>query len=217
MRDIAKTVIMQYQHSPRLLALIEAFNAAIDPEPWLQEFFARVFDPATAESWGLDVWGRIVAASRTIPYMGSDWLPLGFLGQTCANFGHGAFYSGQAASSVTLADNAYRALIFFKAAANISNGTLPTLNRLLATFFADRGNIQVIHVGTMRLRVVAYFALRPWEMSILALDDYTPIPAGVGYELYTVNPPRVFGFKGTGGQNFGHGHFQPQGPQPIGA
>ena len=25
MRDIAKTVIMQYQHSPRLLELIEAF------------------------------------------------------------------------------------------------------------------------------------------------------------------------------------------------
>ena len=61
MRDITRTIITQYQHSPRLLSLIRSFHDRIDPAPATRDFYAKVFDPATAEGWGLDAWGVIVA------------------------------------------------------------------------------------------------------------------------------------------------------------
>lgn len=213
MRNIGRTIIMQYLHSPSLLALIHGFNAAMDPEDWLQEFYRRVFDVDTAEGWGLDVWGRIVAIERTLEIEGSDWLPLGFRGQDCANFGHGPFYNKTVSNNYVLQDNAYRLLIMLKAASNITDGTLASLNSIIGRLFTDQGRSAVVHVGTMKIRFLFYFSLEPFQRSLLLREDVPPKPAGVGYDIYEVSPQRTFGFLGTGGRNFNHGIFQPKGPQ----
>ena len=213
MRDIEKTIIMQYLHSPALLGLIRGFNAAIDPEAWLQAFYAKVFDVDTAEGWGLDVWGRIVAIERTLEIEGSDWLPFGFKGQTCANFGHGPFYNRSVSNNFILQDNAYRLLIMLKAASNITDGTLPSLNNIIARLFEGQGRAAVVHTGTMKIRFIFYFNLEPFQRAWLLCDDVPPKPAGVGYDVYEVRPEITFGFRGTGGRNFNHGIFQPKGPQ----
>jgi hypothetical protein len=58
------------------------------------------------------------------------------------NAGAGAFYpGGQLTSNYALSDQQYRRLIFAKAAANISNGSIPALNFILmSVLFPGRGN-----------------------------------------------------------------------------
>jgi hypothetical protein len=209
MRDIDATVLSQYLHSPAIMTLIRSFNAAIDPEAWIAEFVKKVMAVETAESWGLDVWGRIVAIERTIQLQGSVWLPFGFAGQTCGNFGNSNFYSPTASNVYVLQDNAYRLLIMMKAASNITDGSLQDINRIVSTLFADRGAVSVVHVGTMHLRFVVEFVLQPFEKALLLMEDVPPKPAGVGFDVYQILPAMTFGFAGQRCTNFYNGIFSP--------
>lgn len=209
MRDIDATVLSQYLHSPAIMTLIRSFNTAIDPEAWIADFVTKVMAVETAESWGLDVWGRIVAIERTIQLQGSAWLPIGFAGQTCGNFGNSNFFSPTASNVYVLQDNAYRLLILMKAASNITNGSLQDINRIVSTLFADRGAVSVVHVGTMHLRFVVEFAMQPFEKALLLREDVPPKPAGVGFDVYQILPAVTFGFAGQRCTNFYNGIFSP--------
>lgn len=56
----------------------------------------------------------------------------------------GALYSGDPlTSNYSLSDQAYRTLIFAKAAANITDGSTPAINRILMSLFPNRGNAYV--------------------------------------------------------------------------
>jgi len=56
----------------------------------------------------------------------------------------GAFYSGETLNSnYNLSDQSYRMLIFAKAAANITNGSIPAINQILLNLFPHRGNCYV--------------------------------------------------------------------------
>ncbi|MBN6824311.1 DUF2612 domain-containing protein [Methylobacterium organophilum] len=58
--------------------------------------------------------------------------------------GGGIFYvSGQLTSNYALSDEAYRQLIYAKAAANITDGSIPAINRILLNIFPGRGNCYV--------------------------------------------------------------------------
>lgn len=209
-----ETILSQYDNSPRLLALVEGFNALMDPREDIDAFYAAVFDPRTAVGWGLDVWGRIVGIDRVVTLEGVP-NAFGFLGSGLVPFNQGPFWSANATSAYVLADEAYRLLIFFKAAINITDGSLASINRILHQFFADRGPVAALHVGTMRMRFVFRFSLKIYERAILAKPDAIPLPAGVGLEVYDV-PPATFGFAGSRLRPFGQGTFA-RGPQIMGA
>lgn len=214
MKNWRETILSQYDNSPRLLALVAGFNAVVDPAADIDAFYAAVFDPRTAVGWGLDVWGRIVGVDRVITLEGSP-TAFGFLGSLLRPFGQGPFYSANATSNYMLADEAFRLLIFMKAAVNLTDGTLASLNRILQQFFGRRGTVMVLHVGTMRLRFLFRFSLKIYERALLSRADVPPIPAGVGYELYDV-PRETFGFAGSGLQPFGQGAFVSRPPQSVG-
>lgn len=198
---------MQYLKSPRLLALIDGFNSAIDPEAWLQGFYSAVVDLDTAQGWGLDVWGRIVGVGRTLEVPDAENPLLGFTSLDYAPFNHGTFFNGESVSDTyILADDAFRLLIRIKAAVNISNGTLAQLNSILAQMFAGRGSCMILHTGTMQVRLVFEFALQAWERAILLNEAISPIPVGVGVELLEVVHPYV-GFDGSGFMPFNQGTF----------
>ena len=56
----------------------------------------------------------------------------------------GAFYSGAGLTTVyELTDETYRLLIMAKAAANITNGSIPAINQILLNLFPGRGNCYV--------------------------------------------------------------------------
>ena len=65
-------------------------------------------------------------------------------------------------------------------------------------------DIQILHTGTMVLRVLILSPLS--ESDKAALDNLPWLPAGVGLEMYQVITP-TFGFAGTELQNFCNGTF----------
>ena len=63
--DIAETVQSQYATSKRMRAVIDAFWQAINPKSDIDLLYRKLVNPRTAEGYGLDVWGRIVAIGRS--------------------------------------------------------------------------------------------------------------------------------------------------------
>lgn len=206
------TLISQYDNSPRLRALLLGLERAVDPWLDIQEFYRSVFDPRTAVGWGLDCWGQIVGIGRHIELEGTD-AAFGFDGSELQPFGQGTFWSEDATSYYRLTDEAYRQLIFFKAAINITDGSLASLNRIMDMMFGERGTVCVLHVGTMRIRFYFDFYLRPFERALIAREDVPPKPAGVGFDVYEIRRADTFGFQGSGLQPFNQGNFAIGGPR----
>ena len=206
--DIAETVQSQYATSKRMRAVIDAFWQAINPKSDIDLLYKKLVNPRTAEGWGLDVWGRIVAIGRSYlaveddtPYFGFD-PPEGVKNERLNSFGNAPFYK-QIMGKVRLADTMFRTYVFLKALINISNSSLASLNQAVKLLFPD-ADIQILHTGTMVLRVLVLSPLS--ESDKAALDNLSWIPAGVGLEMYQVITP-TFGFAGTGLKNFNNGTF----------
>lgn len=199
------TVLSQYDNSPRIKAILRDFEYAVDPYGEIDAFYSAVFNPRTAFGWGLDVWGRIVGIDRAIVLDGNP-CAFGFFGSGLLPFGQGPFYSRYSTYRFVLTDEAYRLLIFLKAAINIGTGTLGELNRIASILFGTDGPVMVLHVGTMRLRFLFRFTLKPWQRSLLAQETVAPVPAGVGYDVYDV-PLSTFGFHGSNLKPFNQANF----------
>ena len=206
--DIAETVQSQYATSKRMRAVIDAFWQAINPKSDIDLLYRKLVNPRTAEGVGLDIWGRIVAIGRSYlaveddtPYFGFD-PPDGVKNERLNSFGNAPFYK-QVMGKVRLADTMFRTYVFLKALINISNSSLASLNQAVKLLFPD-ADIQILHTGTMVLRVLVLSPLS--ESDKAALDNLSWIPAGVGLEMYQVITP-TFGFAGTGLKNFNNGTF----------
>ena len=206
--DIAETVQSQYATSKRMRAVIDAFWQAINPKSDIDLLYKKLVNPRTAEGVGLDIWGRIVAIGRSYlaveddtPYFGFD-PPEGVKNERLNSFGNAPFYK-QVMGKVRLADTMFRTYVFLKALINISNSSLASLNQAVKLLFPD-ADIQILHTGTMVLRVLVLSPLS--ESDKAALDNLSWIPAGVGLEMYQVITP-TFGFAGTGLKNFNNGTF----------
>lgn len=206
--DIAETVQSQYATSKRMRAVIDAFWQAINPKSDIDLLYTKLVNPRTAEGWGLDVWGRIVAIGRSYlavdddtPYFGFD-PPEGVKNERLNSFGNAPFYK-TIYGKVRLADPMFRTYVFLKALINIGDSSLASLNQAVKLLFPD-ADIQILHTGTMVLRVLILSPLS--ESDKAALDNLPWLPAGVGLEMYQVITP-TFGFAGTELQNFNNGTF----------
>ena len=206
--DIAETVQSQYATSKRMHAVIDAFWQAINPKSDIDLLYRKLVNPRTAEGYGLDVWGRIVAIGRSYlavdddtPYFGFD-PPEGVKNERLNSFGNAPFYK-TIYGKVRLADPMFRTYVFLKALINIGDSSLASLNQAVKLLFPD-ADIQILHTGTMVLRVLILSPLS--ESDKAALDNLPWLPAGVGLEIYQVITP-TFGFAGTGLQNFDNGTF----------
>lgn len=208
--DVWKTIISQYANSPTLVALIEDIFECLDQTKNYDDFFDFIFNVDTAQGKGLDVWGRIVNVSRVLQIEGGDQ-PFGFgeASPGASPFGQGSFYSGEpVTSNYALSDSAYRLLILAKAAANISNGSIKSINRILMSLFPGRGNAYVVDgappigafgfqeagnvsgfnqepfysgaaVPSMVMTYTFNFALTPVELAIVQQSGVLPKPVGV--------------------------------------
>jgi hypothetical protein len=89
------TIIAQYANSPILTSMIESFNAAMDMTQPIESFHDLIWNAATAQGYGLDVWGRIVGAQRAIQIPGgTPLLGFGEAGASWTGFNQGTFYTG---------------------------------------------------------------------------------------------------------------------------
>ena len=175
------TIISQYANSPVLDALILSYNAAVDETENLENFYDMIWNLATAVGYGLDVWGRIVGVARVLRIPGNvDYFGFNEAAPSWSGFGQGGFYSGGGISTnYLLTDDQYRVLIFAKAAANISDGSIPTLNKILLGLFARRGVTYVVDGLDMSLTYTFKFVLTPVDLAIIQTSGVLPNPAGV--------------------------------------
>lgn len=175
------TIISQYANSPILDDLILAFNAALDQTENIDNFYDYVWNVATAQGYGLDVWGRIVGVGRTLKLPGNIQ-DFGFeeASGSWTGFGQGGFYSGgSVTTNYVLADNAFRTLILAKAAGNISDGSITSVNQILLTLFPNRGACYVADGLNMSLTYTFKFVLNAVEIAIVETSGVLPTPAGV--------------------------------------
>jgi len=209
--SVYSTIIAQYANSPILTQLILNIFEYLDQTQNLDAFYDAIFNVSTAVGVGLDRWGRIVGVSRVLQIADAGNTPFGFneASPGSAPFGQGSFYSGvPVTSNYALSDDAYRLLIMAKAAANITNGSIPAINRILMALFPGRGNAYVqdgagvvdafgfqeagneagfnqspfysgADLPTMVMTYVFQFALTPVELAIVEQSGVLPKPVGV--------------------------------------
>jgi len=196
--DVSDTVLSQYADSPTLRLLIQAMSEYFDPAINLEAFYDRIWNIDTAQGYGLDLWGRILGVRRVLQVTSGSYFGLtGITGASnasgdsfggkAANSGHQPFYSGgPVTSNYALTDSAYRVLLLAKAAANISDGSVPSINAILQTLFVSSvegriGNAYCTDGGNMTMTYT--FAINPSltsvEFSIISQSGVLPRSAGV--------------------------------------
>ena len=204
---IDATVQSQYAASPHIMALVDAYWEALNPDADIDLIYKNMIDPDTAVGFGLDVWGRIVAIGREYVAADEENIYFGFNPETATNprldtFNNAPFYK-KIDGKIRLADSAYRTYIFIKAMINISDCSLASINRMLKLMFPN-AEIYCLHVDTMVLRLVIRSKLA--EADKQALLNLPWLPAGVGLEMYQIITP-TFGFNGSGLNPFNQGTF----------
>lgn len=183
----ADTILAQYAGSPKLRSLIETFNTTMDTGTFLDNFYDVIWNIETADTYGLDVWGKIVVVSRLLTVTPSEK----FFGYDEATnetpviddpqpFDQAPFYTGdQQTSTVSLTNDAYRKLIMLKAMANITDCTIPNMNKMLMYMFGSSGKAYVRNDGGMVMTYVFEFQLSTVELAIVQSSGALPSPAGV--------------------------------------
>jgi hypothetical protein len=183
--DWFATVISQYANSPVILELIQNFAEYLDPQANLNQFYRLIFNVDTAQGYGLDVWGRIVGVSRVL-YLPVPGTYFGFkeAAPSAHSFDESIFFGGATlTSNFSLSDTAYRVLILAKALANISDGSIPSINAILIALFSQYGNCYVIDGGDMTLKYSFGATLSPVDRAIVTQSGALPKPAGVSFTI----------------------------------
>jgi len=151
-KNWSQTLLSRFAWRPIIVALITSFDAAMDPAADIAAFLQYVWNVRTAVGYGLQVWGKIVGVSNVIS------TPSG---------------------SITLDDADFQTLILVKAAANIGNVTVPSLNALLRAIFADSGVVYVQDNLNMTLTYVFLFQPTATQLAIIQYSGVMPRPSGV--------------------------------------
>lgn len=182
--DIEDTIISQYANSPIIVQLMKNLGAYLDLTKNFDDFFDMIWNIATAQGYGLDVWGIIIGVSRTLQIQNSG-IYAGFEEQvpTVDTFGPGGqspFYSGDpVTSNFNLSDGSYRTLLYAKALTNITDCSIPAINQILLNLFPNRGDCYVTDGENMTMTYTFKFALTPVEIAIVSASGVLPKPAGV--------------------------------------
>lgn len=199
------TVQSQYSASPRILALAGMYWDMLNPGSEIQTMLDDMLNPSTARGYGLDVWGRIVGIKRaTVPVSGEY---LAFDPDPMSN-PDGDSWNNAPFNPLTpqglATDSVFRVYVMVKAMMNIGNGSLADINKYFSLMFPGSG-IQVIHAGTMIIRVLDYDAVLT-DAAIMALRSIDWVPAGVGWQVWQ-GEPDCFGFLGSELQPFNQAPF----------
>lgn len=209
MKNIQDTLMSQYANSPVICNLIESMNECIDPARSIDDFYRLAFNVKTAQSFGLDIWGRIVGVNRNISIPPDDIDTFGFKTspQAFQPFNSYPFSSaGARFSSYHLSDERFRLLIMIKAAANILHATAPNINKYLRMIFPEK-RVYFLITGHMKGRYFFEFTPNKFERHIIYNLQLLPRPSGVLIDYRESPPAGIFGFSGTGFQPFNQGSF----------
>lgn len=207
MNNLKDTIMAQYANSPAIIGIIEAFNDAIAPDDLITDFYNKVWNLATAQGFGLDIWGRIVGIGRTIQMNDPLAKYFGFNNTGFTPFNTAPFSgSGTQFQSYSLPDTLYRQLIIYKAASNIVYATAPNINKLLYAIFQNRA--YYLPKNNMSASYVFEFTLNAFQKTIVYNLNILPVPCGISITYFEVDT-ELFGFNEAGYRPFDQGVFTP--------
>lgn len=186
--DWFATVISQFANSPIILQMISDFAQYLDLTTDFDAFFKLCWDINTAVGYGLDRLGRVVNVSRVL-HLPASGTYFGFKQASDAQpFDQAPFYSGaaQLTTNYNLGDEAYRKLILAKALANISDGSIPSINQILMSLFSSYGDCYVVDNGDMTMVYHFGSTLSAVDFAIVAQSGALPKPCGVAASIVQV-------------------------------
>lgn len=192
MQNWDETLLSQYCDSPTIRGMLESFNDAIDPSYDIAQFYNNIWNVATAVGNGLDIWGQIVGVSRYLQIPTGNFLGFeeAYTAPTAATgaqpFEQAPFYNGVVSTDTyAMTDTQYRQVIMVKAAANISNLSIPSINSLLRLEFGINNGVDpygpayVIDNLDMSFTYYLDFVPSPAQIAIVTSSGVFPRPAGV--------------------------------------
>lgn len=198
----------QYAASVRITALLQSAKDHILPDADIAQFYDLMFNVETAQGYGLDVWGNIVGITRTVQDV------------TINEQGVVTPLS----TTRTIEDEEYRKLIMVKAASNIMDSTLYSINYILKQLYPDKicyvtpvVNWRTIEVGgesftyNSEPMAISYVfintELTPDELGVFYVVGNLNRGAGVDWNLLVVDQDKIFGFVNSNLQPFDQGLF----------
>ncbi|EDY3275012.1 DUF2612 domain-containing protein [Salmonella enterica] len=78
-----------------------------------------------------------------------------------------------------MSDEIYRRLILMKAMSNITDCSVPDINRMLRFMFGKKRRAYVLNNGGLRMSYIFEFALSSAELAIIQSSGALPSPPGV--------------------------------------
>lgn len=185
----------QYGASSTIKQLLYDFRENIKPGVDIDVFYKNIMNIETASGIGLDIWGRILNASRNM------FLENGTL--------------------IELDDTHFRQLLIFKALANICDASMATLNQMAMKLYDDDSLIVVNVLTQDTLPNGDYYNTTPmrvrwtWrandvtdlERALFSNGIILCLAAGVGWTVGVISKDPLFGFAGSKLQPFNQGAF----------
>jgi Protein of unknown function (DUF2612). len=194
--DYSNLIIYQYAKKPKALATINAILSETDRIIENLTDLINQWDIDQARAFSLDIIGRRVGVSRTLPAFVSK----GYLGYYESiggqPWGQGIWYKqGESTGgSLVLGDEDYRFLIRAKIFKNFQNGTLDYVLDAMRNILSSDANVQDNYDMTATV-FLPLASLNPLQAYMIQVMDILPRPMGVMY-TYTNASGREFGFDG---------------------
>lgn len=210
-----RVIIWQYSNAPKINAVIEnevAFWGG-NVSGLIQDWTTDVFNLKTANSFGLEVWGRILGTKRPLiepqNYMIDESGHLRFYNPNTKSW-HVIFLDGidvptirvevdpdnPKYAGILLNDEAYRRCLLARLFLLYSNVSINDINKYLAYMFPNKAVFVEDHYD-MTMSIVFGYIPNDTELTILTYDDFSPRPAGVymnyGVQIFNRN---TFSFEG---------------------
>lgn len=189
-------LIYQYAKKPKAVATIDAIMGECDRVIENLTDLLNQWDIDQARGFSLDIIGRRVGVSRTLPAFVSKGY-LGYLGSLQGKpWGEGIWYrqGDSTGSSINLNDNDYRFLIRAKIFKNFQDGTLDYALTAMRSLLTDQANIQDNYDMTATV-LLPLASLSPLQTYMIQVMDILPRSMGVMY-TYANASGKEFGFDG---------------------
>lgn len=170
--DTSYCHIWQYDNAENLSALLtaeESFSTNYISEFW-ENWVRDVFTIKTANSFGLELWGKNLSVSRP------SW----------DNNGNIEPFD----------DEMYRLLLLDRVSKFFMRGSVPEINKYISFVFPDKP-IFVYDGLDMTITIFMYFDATAKDLAVMQSPGFIPVPAGVEVKYYVATPDTIFGFYGS--------------------
>jgi hypothetical protein len=192
--NLLKSIIWQYTNAKNVQGLLNAkaeWYLENQTQFW-QDWYNDVFNLATANQFGLVVWGIILGLPLYVNQPAPGGPIFGFDGSGDVNFDNGIL--GDTGSSVVLPIETQRIALRLRYFQLIGTTCVPEINRMLAYVFKSYGQVYLLDNHDMTQTYIFNFPVA-WDLKYLLNNyDILPRPAGV-QSSWIDNTLEYFGFE----------------------